>query len=659
MQVESYLKLQSHTQLRHLIQSVLLFIAYFLTSKLGYLFVFYPEPSAHFWPAAGVSLAFLLMVPPQSWGCYLIAIFMGEVVISLTQNISMTVALAWGVADTLEPALAAGIIWKILKQPIDFTIPKHIAIFLITAVFSPMVGALIGAWASIMWLNAPSFVDTFRTWWFAISLGEILITPFLIAWYSRKSFSFVQSHIMEGLIIICVFLFVTFYIFATPVTANSEYLYKHLLMYLILPLFMWTLLRFEEYGAFTCLLIVNIVAGYFTSRGNGPFAFLRPTPLVRLVSLQTYLSFLTLATMALTAFIKQRKRSEHELNSIIENSTAVIYLKDLSGKYLLVNKGYEKLFNVRRKFVLGKTDFDLYPSAAEVWRKNDERVINEKKAIEFEEGAETANFISVKFPLCDENQEPYAVGGISTDITAFKKASMELEQAIKLRDDFIAIASHELRTPLTPLKLQISLLKRHLNKIAPELMKNEDLFKLIDKSDHEIDQLILLIENLLDVSKMTQRKLVLNREECNLSKVISNVSGRFKTELQKANCSLSLDLQPEVIGHWDTFRLQQVITNLIINAIKYSSSKPINIKLSKIGHVARLEIIDQGIGISKSDQKKIFDRFERAVPFTAYGGLGLGLFIVSEIIKAHNGAIEVHSELNHGSTFIVELPIST
>lgn len=659
MQFETKVELHNHTQLRHLMQSVLLFLAYYFVSDLGYLFVFSPEPASHFWPASGITLYFLLKVEPKNWLPYLIAIFAGEFAISIHNNLPLVVSVWWGIADTVEPALAASLITTIIKEPLDITHPKHLTWFLLICILTPISGAAIGSFASITWLGVPSFFETFRTWWFAIALGEILVTPFLITWFHRNTFRFSKDRFFEGLALLFLFFAISYLTFSSEVHGPTEYLYKNLMMYLVLPLFLWTVVRFGESGVFAGLLLVNMIAAYFTARGKGPFAFFSAPPLVRLLILQTYLSFVSLAILALTTFMKQRRRSEEQLNSIIENSTAIIYLKDLSGKYILMNKAYERIFNRNRKDVIGKNDVQVFGSLyGSVFRENDLKVIESKKALEFEESSDHHTYITVKFPLSDANGEPYAVCGISTDISAIKKASEELSKAIALRDDFIAIASHELRTPLTPLKLQIDLLRRYINQVAPDYMKSDELFKLIERSDKEIERLSGLVKNLLDVSKITHNNLEINRTECDLAEIVRKVVDQNRTEIQNSGSTIEMNIPNHMMGKWDVFRMEQVVTNLVTNAVKYGQGKPILIHLREINSKAILKVKDNGIGISKDYHTKIFGRFERAVPVTAYGGLGLGLFIVQQVVSAHHGQVFVESEEGKGAAFIVELPFS-
>lgn len=226
----------------------------------------------------------------------------------------------------------------------------------------------------------------------------------------------------------------------------------------------------------------------------------------------------------------------------------------------------------------------------------------------------------------------------------------ESREAISLRDTFISVASHELRTPLTALRLRLRGLR------GPRGERPEEVIRALDSIDRQVTRLAELIENLLDVSRISSGRMNLELAEVDLSTVVKEVGARFRDALAQAGCSLTLHADTSVLGRWDGLRLDQVVTNLLSNALKYGPGHPIEVRVEHDEHEARLVVTDHGIGIPKEDQARIFERFGRAVPEQRYPGLGLGLWIVTEIVSALQGSIEVKSEVGHGSTFTVHLP---
>jgi PAS domain S-box-containing protein len=271
----------------------------------------------------------------------------------------------------------------------------------------------------------------------------------------------------------------------------------------------------------------------------------------------------------------------------------------------------------------------------------------------------------------DREGVPKLAIGIAEDITERKRAEREREllleterdarikaiEAVQLRDDFILLASHELRTPITPLKLQVQFIIRQIKKeLAGGQGAFEEFLKILGSADQQLDRLSRLIEDLLSDSRISSGKLLLNRSATDLSEIVERIIGMLKREAELAGCDLDVDLDPAIKGCWDPLLLERVGLNLISNAIKFGRGKPVEITLRREETGASLVVRDHGIGISKESQGRIFERFERAVSLTEFGGFGLGLYISRAIVLAHGGAIRVESEPGEGACFAVEIP---
>jgi signal transduction histidine kinase len=233
------------------------------------------------------------------------------------------------------------------------------------------------------------------------------------------------------------------------------------------------------------------------------------------------------------------------------------------------------------------------------------------------------------------------------------KLYREAREAISLREGFLGIAGHELRTPLTALQLGLQSLARHVCATGDAA----GLSKWISTCQRQGDRLGRLVGDLLDVGRLTSGRMPMVAEEMDLSALVEEVAARMGPELAKAHCALSLKLERSLGGHWDRSRLDQVLTNLLSNAMKYGQGLPIEVQATATPEGVCLRVRDEGIGISSEDQARIFERFERAVPERHYGGLGLGLWIVKQIVHQLGGRIRVESEQGRGSTFTVDLPL--
>jgi predicted ATPase/signal transduction histidine kinase len=232
----------------------------------------------------------------------------------------------------------------------------------------------------------------------------------------------------------------------------------------------------------------------------------------------------------------------------------------------------------------------------------------------------------------------------------------ETRRALQLREEFLRIASHELRTPLASLRLSAQGLLRVTERnrtVSPEIM-DRTLHRVLGNTA----RLEQLTSELLDVTRIEQGSLQLNPVEIALDAIVREAVEHMEADLAASGSAVSIECAAPVVGRWDPSRLEQVVTNLMTNAAKFGAGKPIEIRIEQSGAAARLTVTDHGIGIDPARRGQVFDRFERAVPSSRYGGLGLGLYIARSIVVAHSGTITVDSELGAGSTFTVTLPCS-
>ncbi|QSQ21066.1 DUF4118 domain-containing protein [Pyxidicoccus parkwayensis] len=233
----------------------------------------------------------------------------------------------------------------------------------------------------------------------------------------------------------------------------------------------------------------------------------------------------------------------------------------------------------------------------------------------------------------------------------------EAQEAIRLRDEFLSIASHELKTPLTPLSLKLQALARELAR-HPDAVPRTVVEKYVDVGSRQVKKLSELVGDLLDVSRITAGRLTLELEDVELVPLVREVMARYESHAARAGSTLHFECaEAHLTGRWDRLRLEQVITNLVDNAVKYGSGRPIHVRVEGSHGCARLTVRDEGIGIAPEHLPRLFGRFERAVSERHYGGLGLGLYITRTLVEALGGKVRVESEHGRGSTFTVELPV--
>jgi signal transduction histidine kinase len=233
----------------------------------------------------------------------------------------------------------------------------------------------------------------------------------------------------------------------------------------------------------------------------------------------------------------------------------------------------------------------------------------------------------------------------------------ELEHAVRMRDDFMSIVSHEVRTPLNGLILETQLRKLHLARDNADAFTLDKMRAMVERDERQIKSLIRLIEDMLDVSRIRTGKLSIRPAQFDLAQLVRNLVDSFAPQVAAADCTISLRADEPVLGIWDEFRIEQVVSNLISNALRYGGKGPVEVTVYGHNGWARVEVRDHGIGISKENQLRIFQQFERVSGSNVVAGLGLGLFISEQIVAAHGGRIEVESALGDGATFRVSLPL--
>ena len=234
----------------------------------------------------------------------------------------------------------------------------------------------------------------------------------------------------------------------------------------------------------------------------------------------------------------------------------------------------------------------------------------------------------------------------------------ELEHAVRMRDDFMSIVSHEVRTPLNGLILETQLRKMHLARDNAAAFTLDKMQAMVERDERQIQSLIRLIEDMLDVSRIRTGKLSIRPGQFDLSHLVSTLVETFAPQISAAQSSVNLNAESPVVGLWDEFRIEQVVSNLLTNALRYGAKSPIDVSVYVEGENAIVEVRDQGIGISEENQQRIFQQFERVSAKHAVAGLGLGLFISEQIVAAHGGQITVQSALGEGAVFRVSLPLA-
>lgn len=369
--------------------------------------------------------------------------------------------------------------------------------------------------------------------------------------------------------------------------------------------------------------------------------------------------------------ISQRKQaeqslreSEMRLQSILDNTPAVVYVKSPDGKYQLINRSFETLFHVTRSGLVGVTDYDVFPAEmADVFRANDRKVRDARMPLVFEEVAPHDDgphtYLSVKFPLFDASGGVQSVCGISTDIThrisveaALRHAKEAAEGANQAKSLFLANMSHEIRTPLNAI---IGLTELVLQGVSsPE---HREYLTMVRNSG---ESLLSVINDILDFSKIEAGKLDLEQTDFDLRETLGDAMKSLAFRAHSKGLELSCRISPEVPAAvaGDPARLRQAVVNLVGNAIKFTECGQVDLDVTVQsrdagGVVLHFAVRDTGIGIPPEKQEQIFDAFEQADTSMTrrFGGTGLGLAISRRLVELMGGRIWLESTVDRGSTF--------
>ncbi|HZZ84149.1 MAG TPA: PAS domain-containing sensor histidine kinase [Anaeromyxobacteraceae bacterium] len=353
---------------------------------------------------------------------------------------------------------------------------------------------------------------------------------------------------------------------------------------------------------------------------------------------------------------------------IVEGVTDyAIFMLDASGRIASWNAGAERIKGYEAQEVIGSHFSRFYPPedvarGKPAWElaqaAKDGRVEDEGWRVRKDGTRFWASVVITA--LRDEHGTLQGFAKVTRDVTDRKRAEGERErllraqEAVQARDEFLAIASHELKTPITALQLQVqSLLRQSAALPGPP---GQAFSKRLDAVMRQAERLTRLIDGFSDVVRVNTGALELAREPLDLSELVRTVLARWREELERNHCTVRLSAPAPVTGRFDRPRMEQVIASLLGNAVKYGAGKPVRLQVRAEEDRAILIVSDQGIGIPREFQSRVFDRFVRAVSTRHYGGFGLGLWMVVQIVRAHGGSVHLDSTPGEGSTFEVDLP---
>jgi PAS domain S-box-containing protein len=374
------------------------------------------------------------------------------------------------------------------------------------------------------------------------------------------------------------------------------------------------------------------------------------------------------------ADVNERLRQSEERFRLLMESVQdyAIFMLDTEGRIASWNRGAERVKGYSEADVIGR-HFGMFYSDEDRRRGHPEEELRRALAEgRYEEEGWRSRKDGTRFwanviitAVFDRDGTHVGFAKVTRDFTARQAAQLaeqeavreraraaEAERAVRLRDEFLSVAAHELRTPLTALQLKIEGLAQQVRRSQVGAHLEGRFSSAVD----QVQRLSSLVERLLDVSRIVGGQLTISPETCDFTEVVTHVVDDYRDAARDAGCALTLDASGPLPAVLDRVRIEQVVINLLANAIKYGAGKPVGVEVSDGAGRLHLAVVDEGIGIDAADLPRIFTRFERVAPLQHFAGLGLGLFITRNIVEAHRGTISVTSTLGKGSRFEVDLP---
>jgi PAS domain S-box-containing protein len=373
--------------------------------------------------------------------------------------------------------------------------------------------------------------------------------------------------------------------------------------------------------------------------------------------------------------IDARKHADYRLQTLLDNSPAIIHVKDLTGHYLDINRHGAAFFQLSRSELIGKTDYDFFPpEVASVLRNNDRHVAEKRTTIRLEEEFvykdKRTVMLSVRYPLYDSDGEMFATAGISTELTEQKRLEESIREQVRQRDYFLAMLSHELRNPLAALVSASAHLSDSVNlrddsetKTEAEAIADNDAQDALQVISRQTSHMKRMLDDLLEVSRMTQNRMVMQKAPFDILTTIPAVLECVNDRIAAKPLKLIVETpETPVFVYGDAARVQQAQVNLLTNAIRFTPPKgEITFRFTVDGSHINIMVSDTGVGLSLEALSRVFDVFYQTEQRAdrPLGGLGVGLPLTRFIAQKHGGTLSASSNgVNKGSVFTLRLPIS-
>jgi len=666
-------------QLRDASQISLLAALYFVVAKLSLLTAIPPGYATSVWPPSGIALAAILLCGPRVWP----GVWIGAALVNLTVQSSVVAAVMIGTGNVIEALVGAALIKRQIGVPRRFQRGEDVFKFVALAAGASTIAATIGtlAVATVAGPSGVRIAAIWWTWWQGDTTGMIVITPLILVWTIAPAIGWTARRKREVIGFAFVLLLVGYVALGSDLVSRNV---SPLLLLLTLPLVNWAALRFDQREVVVTIAILCAMAVAFTVAGRGPLA--SDSVDASLLQLLIFISVVAMTGLSISAVASERRRamdalresndelerrvleqtwelrrSEETFRLLVEGiQDYAIFMLDQDGKIVSWNKGAERINGYSAGEIIGHHISRLYP-ADEVERSSPQQKLALAKAqgrcedegwrLRKDGTRFWANVVITA--LYDHAGDFRGFAKVTRDMTELRRIE-SLEQRERQTNEFLAMLGHELRNPLAPIRNALSLLGMQSADDSTRAWSRQVI-------DRQVTQLTRLVDDLLDVARITSGKIDLKKEHVELNAAVLRAVDSCQSVAWARQQILDVQTSKEqLLVDGDLTRLSQIVINLLNNAIKYTpDGGRIVVRVARDGDWAVLRVKDTGTGIPAELLPKVFDLFvqgERSLARTE-GGLGIGLTIVRKLVALHGGTVSASSDgPGKGSEFIVLLP---